>query len=271
LLSGYVFPEAPRVDADGALFFSDIIGGGVHRRAPEGAVTTVISKRRGVGGMAFHADGGLVVSGRDVVHVRDGVSRRVLMVDGALGFNDLTTDPAGRVYVGSMRSGADVMMGRVPGELWRIDEGGAARALYDRVDFPNGVGFSPDGHTLYHSDYSAGHVLAHVISAEGVATGRRVFARMPHGNPDGLAVDEAGGVWVALGAARAVGRFTPDGALDRTIELPASFVASLCFGGDDRRDLYVVGVAAGVDPATAGSAWRTRVDVPGLAASPARV
>jgi len=271
LLSGYVFPEAPRVDAAGTLYFSDIIGGGVHRRTADGSVDTVIPKRRGVGGLVLHAEGGLVVSGRDVVHVRDGVSRPLLMVDGALGFNDLTTDAQGRVYVGSMRSMADVLDGRVPGELWRIDAAGQDRALYRDVDFPNGVGFSPDGRTLYHSNYSGGHVLAHTIAADGRATDRRIFATMPRGRPDGLAVDEDGGVLVALGDARGVARFRSDGTLDRVVPVPGAFVASLCFGGDDRRDLYVVGVADAVDPARAGTVWRTRVDVAGLVAPPARV
>ena len=270
VLSGYVFPEAPRVDGAGALYFSDIIGGGVHRLAADGSVETVIPKRRGVGGLVFHADGGLVVSGRDVVHVRDGVSRPLLTVEGALGFNDLTTDAAGRVYVGSMRSGADLLDGRVPSELWRIDTGGT-RALYDGVLFPNGVGFSSDGRTLYHSDYAAAHVLAHTIADDGRAIERRIFAAPPRGRPDGLAVDEAGGVLVALGDGRGVARFGRDGALERILAVPASFVASLCFGGADRRDLYVVGVAEGADPTRGGRIWRGRVDVPGVIAPLARV
>jgi gluconolactonase len=271
LLSGYVFPEAPRVDAAGTLYFSDIIGGGVHRRATDGSIETVIPKRRGVGGLVFHAEGGLVVSGRDVVHVRDGVSRQLLAVDGALGFNDLTTDAQGRVYVGSMRAMADVLDGRTPSECWRVDAAGQGRELYRDVDFPNGVGFSPDGRTLYHSNYSGGHVLAHTIAADGSATDRRIFATMPRGRPDGLAVDEDGGVLVALGDARGIARFRSDGTLDRVLEVPGTFVASLCFGGGDRRDLYVVGVANAADPARAGTIWRTRMDVAGLVAPPARV
>jgi gluconolactonase len=271
ILSGYVFPEAPRVDAAGRLHFSDIIGGGVYRVGADGSVDTVIPKRRGVGGLVFHADGGLVVSGRDVVHVRDGVSRPLLHVEGALGFNDLTTDATGRVYVGSMRSGADLLEGRVPSELWRIDGAGGACALYDGVQFPNGVGFSPDGRTLYHSDYAAAHVLAHTIGVDGRATERRIFAAPPRGRPDGLAIDEAGGVLTALGDGCGVARFRGDGTLDRVLAVPAAFVASLCFGGADRRDLYVVGVAAGADPARGGTIWRTRVDVPGLIPPLARV
>jgi len=95
------------------------------------------------------------------------------------------------------------------------------------VEFANGVGFSPDGQTLYHSNYSAGVVLAHDLGADGVARNRRVFARVSRGRPDGLAVDEAGGVWVALGSGAAIARFTPGGDFERAIEVPGAFVASL--------------------------------------------
>src|SRR5215471_18990285 len=87
LASGYGLVEGPTVDGDGNLYFSDVLGGGVYRRTPEGEITTVVPKRRGVGGIVLHADGGIVVSGRDIVHVREGENRRLLAVDSVLGWN----------------------------------------------------------------------------------------------------------------------------------------------------------------------------------------
>jgi sugar lactone lactonase YvrE len=262
LASGFGLIEGPRVDAAGYVYFSDVQGGGVHCLAPDGSLSTVVPKRRGVGGLVLHVDGGVVVSGRDVVHVRDGTTRRLLALEGVVGFNDLTTDAAGRVFVGSLRTSAFETGPRVPGELWRIDGEGRSVQVYGDVEFANGIGFSPDGRTIYHSNYSAGVILAHDLDSDGLARNRRVFARVPSGLPDGLAVDEAGGVWVALGTGAAIARFTPSGDFDRAIEVPAAFVASLCFGGPDRRDLYV---------ATAGALLRTRADIPGLIAPLARV
>src|SRR5437879_4117012 len=179
LAFGYGLVEAPRVDGAGNLYFSDAIDGGVFRRAPDGAISVVVPRRRGVGGLALHADGGVVVSGRDVSHVRAGETRVLLTVEGVLGFNDLTTDAAGRVFVGSLRSSALEREDRVPGELWRIDGAGRATEVYRDVAFANGVCFSPDGRTIYHSNYSEGVVLAHDLAADGVASNRRVFARVP--------------------------------------------------------------------------------------------
>jgi gluconolactonase len=270
---GYGLVEAPRADAAGACVFSDVLGGGVHRWDPDGTVTTLLPKRRGVGGHVPHADGGIVVSGRDVVHVKDGASRTLLAApEGVLGFNDLTTDAAGRVYVGSLRSPAfEDGPARVPGELYRVDPGGTATVLYGDVAFANGIAFSPDERVLYHSNYSERHVIAHDVDDDGHMVRRRVFATVPQGNPDGLAVDEVGRVWIACGPAGGIARFAPDGTLDAFVPVPSTFVASLCFGGADRRDLFVTTMSNGEDPTRGGTLFRARVDTPGVVAHPARV
>lgn len=268
---GYGLPEAPRADAAGHLWFSDVMGGGVYRRAPDGAITTVVPKRRGVGGLVLHADGGVVASGKDVVHVRGETTRVVLRVDGVAGFNDLVTDARGRVWVGSLRSSAFEAGPRVPGECWRIDGEAAATAAYDGVAFANGIGFSPDGGTLYHSNYSEGQVLAHDVDADGRATRRRVFATLPRGNPDGLAVDVEGRVWIAMGPGGGIARFAADGTLEEVVAVPASFVTSLTFGGADGRDVYVTTADNATHPERRGTIFRSRVDVPGVPIPPSRV
>jgi gluconolactonase len=75
-------------------------------------------------------------------------------------------------------------------------------------------------------------------------------------------VDAEGGVWVAAGDAGRVVRFGADGSLDRELEVPASFVSSLCFGGDDMRDVYVT--------TGDGKLLRGRSGVPGLRLPAAR-
>ncbi len=91
------------------------------------------------------------------------------------------------------------------------------------------------------------------------------------GGPDGLAVDAEGGIWVALYQAGAVQRYLPNGRPDARIDVPARAVTSLCFGGADLRDLYVVSADNAVDPQRGGSIFRTRSDVAGLPAPFARI
>ncbi len=272
LASGYGLVEGPRVDAEDALYFSDARDGGVFRRDAGGRVETVVPKRRGVGGIALHADGGIVISGRDICHVKDGVSRTVFRLEDVPGFNDLFTDAQGRILVGSQRfnpfaEGSE----RIPGELYRVAGEGVGERLYGEVGLTNGIGFSPDGRLLYHSDSDAGHVIVHDVDADGFVSGRRPLVRCRGGAPDGLAVDEAGCIWVALFGGGRVARYTPDGRLDRSLEVPAASVASLCFGGADLRDLYIATGDNREDRSLRGCVFRTRVDEAGLPAPRARV
>jgi len=185
---GYGLVEGPRVDVDDNLYFSDVHKGGVHCRRADGTIETVVPKRRGVGGIALHADGGLVISGRNICHVLDGETR-VLFAPDAPGLNDLFIDGAGRVICGTMRSDPFSTDGpRTPGECWRVDEEGLAEELYGDVALTNGIGFSPDGSVLYHSDSTRG-VVAHDY-VDGHDSGRRFHIKRDDLMPDGLAVDE---------------------------------------------------------------------------------
>ena len=136
--------------------------------------------------------------------------------------------------------------------------------LYGDIGVTNGIGFSPDGGVLYHSDSEVQHVIAHDVAEDGSVANRRVFAATDRGAPDGLAVDESGCVWVAVYGGGCVLRFTPDGEVDQTVDVPATSVTSLCFGGSDRRDLYVVTADNAQDPELGGTIFRTRTDAPGL-------
>src|SRR5471032_1197494 len=184
---GYGLVEAPVWSEDG-LLFSDVLNGGVWRLGLDDHVGQVVPKRRGVGGMALHADGGLIVGGRNVAWVGPDGETRVLLdpaaIPGAIGFNDLTTDVAGRVYVGSLayRVFADPPK---PGFLHVIDLDGSMRTLSDGVILTNGLGVSPDGKRLYHCDARAG-VRVYDVAADGSVGPWREFANLGSRNtPDG--------------------------------------------------------------------------------------
>lgn len=265
ILSGYGLIEAPRVDDDDALYFCDARLGGIYRRTPDGEVETVVPRRRGVGGIVLHRDGGIVVSGRDLSHVHQGKSRTVFRDPDAPRFNDISTDPLGRIYAGSLRFDPfGEQATPEPGSLYRIDAEGEATVLYDDVALTNGIGFSPDGRVLYHSDSLRSHVIAHDVTEEDYCIDRRVFMDLPVGAPDGLCVDESGCVWIAAYGAGRVLRVTPEGRLDGEIVLSQPCVTSLCFGGGDLRDLYMVTADDGEGDAPRGSIYRTRVAVAGL-------
>ena len=271
IASGYQLVEAPVATPDGGVVFSDVLGGGVYEWSPASdEVTTVLAKRRGIGGMARHDDGGLVMSGRDVIHLAtDGTSRTIYApAEGVAGINDLTVAPDGRIVVGHLRFRPFAGETPVPGEFVAVGGGADPTLVVDDVLWVNGCQFSPDGTIFYGCDVHRGIVLAADRHDDGTYSGRRVVIESPTGVADGMAVDETGAVWVALGPSGSVGRFTPQGTLDHEVSMDAAFVASLCFGGDDRRDLFATSIAQDGDT---GALFHGRVEVPGAPITLARV
>jgi len=270
LASGYGLVEGPTWAPDGSLFWSDVLGGGVHQRTADGAVAIVVPKRRGVGGIALHADGGLVMSGRDLIHVKDGVTRTLLSIEGLPGWNDLCADARGRVWAGSVRFRVfDPGVTPVPGECWRVDATASGTCMYDGVLHANGIALSPDERWIAHSDTRSQVLWAHDVDAEGHVSKRRAFE--VDGAPDGIAFDAAGCVWVAIAGGGRVDCFTPAGRRDRSLAVPARMVTSLCFAGSDLCELIVVTADHAGDPALRGCVLRTRLDVAGAPVPPARI
>lgn len=257
LATGYDLVEAPTLLPDGGIAFSDVLGGGVHRLDPDGTVETLVPKRRGVGGVAVHADGGIVCSGRDLIRVVDGETSEVFSVDAA--WNDLAVDTMGRVWAGTVRFPVfDPSAEVVPGELWCVDADGG-RPVVEGVTHCNGVGFSPDGDRVYVSD-----TRRDVVVSTDLEGGDRRELSVPM--PDGLAVDTDGFLWVACFAEGMVVRIDPDGAVEDQIEVGPP-TTSVCLTPDG--ELLIATAADGAGER--GSLLRMHVDARGVALPHARV
>jgi gluconolactonase len=277
LATGYGLIEGPAWDPAKGLYFSDVLGGGIYLLDRKDQVSLAVPKRRGIGGMALHADGGLVAGGRDIVHVSlADHGMKVLLdrkaADNAIGFNDLTTDAVGRVYVGSIAYAIFKGDEPKPGNLYIIDLDGKVRQISDGILLTNGLGFSPDGRLLYHSDARRELVRVYNVADDGTVSHWRAFAAMgPDSVPDGLKVAADGSVWVADAQGSRVAVFAADGRHRRDIPVPRPMVTSLCFGGDDLRDLYIVTGSRGGPSESCGTVYRLRSDVAGLPLPVARV
>jgi sugar lactone lactonase YvrE len=265
LAHGFGLAEAPTVDRNGSLLFSDVLGGGVHRLDASGAVTTVVPKRRGVGGIAVHANGGIVCTGRDVIHVREGhETRTVLHVDGVAGWNDLCTDAGGRVYAGALRFAVfDPDAEAVPGELWRVGFDAGPNVVFGDVVHANGVACTPDGGIIYMSDTRRRQIIAFDDERQH----RRTIDVSALGHPDGMALDDSGALWVAL-VSGGIARLTPRGDVDLRLEPPSAFTTSVCFDG---HHLYVTTGGHSEHPELGGCVLRTTVDATGASVALARV
>lgn len=278
LTQGYGLIEGPVWMPGQGLYFSDVLNGGVFCLDGSGTVTTVFAHRRGIGGMSPHVEGGMIVSGRNISwkSVPEGQTLTLLDSDeatGLVGFNDITADAAGRIYAGSLGASPVFDDGREPqsGDLYLIDLDGSARMVARDILLTNGLAFSPDGKTLYHSDSTRNHINAYAVSTDGSLGEKVIFATTDTGVPDGLVVSQDGRVWVALAGAGGVAVYTDAGEPQRFIDIPEPMCTSVCFGGDDLKDLYIVSGSNGAQSDRAGAVYVERVDVPGLLVPPARV
>jgi gluconolactonase len=278
LAQGYGLIEGPVWDDARGLLFSDVLFGGVFALSPDGAVSIVFEHRRGIGGMALHVAGGLVVSGRNISYKPADGGATITLLDsdpehGNVGYNDITTDAKGRIYAGSLGSSPVFADGRAPqaGNLYLIDLDGTARIVGRDIQLTNGLGFSPDGRTLYHSDSRRSTVCCYDVASDGSLGEKRTFVKAAKGVPDGLVVSEDGAVWVALaGGGHGVAVYSAQGAQIDFIEIPTPMCTSVCFGGADLKDLYIVSGSEGTGSERGGAVYRHRCNVAGVPVPPAR-
>ena len=276
LATGFGLVEGPTWINDTGLLFSDVIKGGVYLLDHLNNVLPIVEHRRGIGGIAIHQENGLIVGGRNIAYKSFTGDKTTILLsndvtEDALGFNDLTTDSKGRVYVGSVAFKVFSDDEMIPGHLHVIDVDGSVRTISDGVMLTNGLGFSPDGRTLYHADARDAVVRQYEVSPDGNVSDWKPFVQANNGHPDGLAVAEDGSVWIAMAYGSRVDVFESNGALRESLPVPLPMVTSVCFGGPDLKDLYVVTGSRGGPSDVCGTIFRTRVDVPGIPISEAKV
>jgi sugar lactone lactonase YvrE len=240
------------------LLWVDILGRRFHRAGltagggPGHVHTTVLDRH--VGAVAPVAGGGYVVAaGQGFMFVdEDGSVRELAQPEAGhpdVRMNDGVCDPQGRLWAGTMAYDESPRAGT----LYRLELDGGCSTVLTGLTISNGIGWSPDGRTMYLNDSGTGVVEAfdfdHVTGAIG---GRRTLVHIdrPGIAPDGLSVDEHGDIWVAMYGGWAVHRYSPDGSLRATVDIPVAQATSCAFGGPDGSTLFVTTGRERLDEAT---------------------
>jgi sugar lactone lactonase YvrE len=232
------------------LHWVDIDEGRLHTCDPETRQDRAVLVQQPIGAAVLRHTGGLLLALRDGFFRFDPATEAcVPLADPEAHlpdnrFNDGKCDPAGRFWAGTM--------GRAPnlGSLYCLDTDLVVHRRVEGVSISNGLAWSPDERVMYYVDSRTRAVSAFDYDkATGQIEGRRVVIRIPDGMglPDGMSIDEAGMLWIALWDGGAVGRWNPaTGELLDQIPLPVSRPTSCAFGGTDLDQLYITSARAGL-------------------------
>jgi sugar lactone lactonase YvrE len=263
------------------LAWVDILGRAVHRFDPLTGQDEVFPMPAEPGCALPTDDGRLAVALPDGIHLLD-------TSDGSLEpwapiphdparflVNDGYTDAEGRIWIGSVARDAE------PGAaaLYRVEPGGRTTLMVRDITCSNGVGWSLDGRTMLYVDSTTRRIDAFAFEPDtGTLGPRRTFATLPPGPelPDGLTVDEGGGVWVAIWDGGMAIRFRPDGSIERRVRIGTPRATSCALGGPGLRTLFVTSASVGLPEADAasthaGALWSLTVSVPGRVSVPVRL
>lgn len=262
LLTDLCFAEGPRW-RQGKLWFSDMHDQRVCTVTPDGVKETVLTLEDDQpSGLGWLPDGRLLVvsmTKRQLLKF-DGTNLQVHADLAHLAHhpcNDMVVDAAGRAYVGNFGFDLHNKAERKTTDLIRVGVDGSAKVVAEDVLFPNGSVITPDGKTLIVGETFAGVLTAFDIDSDGDLNNRRIWAQLPEGAvPDGICLDDAGGIWSASPSSKECIRQLEGGEVTHRIDTDRGAFA--CMIGDG--SLFVL-TSSSSDPATCRANRDARIEV----------
>lgn len=244
-------------DRRNALWYCDILGWSIHCCALATGKTRSWNLASEVGSFGLADSGKLVVALRNEVGMfdpDDGSFERIAAIEAdnpGTRLNDGKVGPDGAFWVGTMDD-RDLPEKEPIASLYRVDAAGYVERKIEGLKISNGLAFSPDGRTMFHSDSRGPWVDCWDFDPNtGAISGRRRFADLDDtvGRPDGGATDSEGCYWSAGVSAGRLNRFSPDGKLLESMEVPVAAPTMPCFGGEGLDKLFLTSLRVGRDPA----------------------
>ena len=244
---GYAFTEGPAVDRPGNVYFTDQPNNRISKWSfSTGELSTFTEDAGRSNGMYFNREGKLVACADmdNEVWVFDMDGSGEVLIENFKGKrlngpNDLWISPKGGIYITDPlykrnywkrdpemeQDGEHVYYISADGlQFFRVDE--------DLVK-PNGIVGTPDGKQLYVADIGANKTYVYDIEEDGYLTNRRLFVEM---GSDGMTIDNKGNVYLT---GKGVTVFDKKGTKIAHIPVDAPWTANVCFGGGDRKTLFV--------------------------------
>jgi gluconolactonase len=245
LAGDFKFTEGPAVDSAGNVFFTDQPNDRILEWSIEGRLSTFMQPGGRANGLYFDSKGNLLACADENNQLWSiEPSRKVTVLvkgyQGKLlnGPNDLWVASDDGIYFtdplykrpywkrGTMEQDGQHVYYLSPDHIRLI-------RVADDLKQPNGIIGTPDGRTLYVADIGAGRTYAYDIRKDGTLTGKRLFCEL---GSDGMTIDEDGNVYLT---GKGVTVFDRTGKEIAHIDVIEPWTANVCFGGKDRRTLFI--------------------------------
>jgi len=261
------FPEGPAWDGKGNIFVSSCYGGYITKISEEGFSTFIDSTQKPfrlkqTNGLTFYKDGNLFACdyGIGAILKINSAGETEIYSSGYNGNkfnrpNDLAFDSKGNLFFTDPKSyGKD----KPDGVIYRIDSSSKeVKPIAEGLCFPNGIAFSIDGKNLFVCESAQNRILKFYLSDDGSLKNQIVFAELPGGDPDGIAFDSEGNLYVAHFGSGNIFVLNPEGSIKYTIKVPGNKPSNLEFAGEDLRTLYVT-------EDETNSVYKVEVEIPGF-------
>jgi gluconolactonase len=241
----FSFTEGAAVDRKGNIFFTDQPNNRIWEYDLKGELSVFLDSAGRSNGMYFDKRGRLVTCADEkgqLWAIGPGKKITVLMRDFGgkqmNGPNDLWIDKRGGIFFTDPYYQRDYWTRKRPDlekqNVYYLAAGKTqAVVVADDLKQPNGIVGSPDGRYLYVADIGAGKTYKYVIGDNGMLSEKTLFVSQ---GSDGMTLDERGDVYLT---GHGVTVYDPEGNMIARIPIPEEWTANLCFGGRDRKLLFI--------------------------------
>ena len=240
-----IYLEGLAVDhARHVIWYSDVIGGGIHGVKPDGTkVCSFNEGRMWTGGVMMNADGAVLSTGEGGImwnHPDTGKSGWLLEeLEGKPinGINEMMPDGRGGIFFGTNDIEMVIQGGQTrPTEIWRLTADRELVKLADEIGFSNGIMFDSARSRFYCNDTLKG-TWAFDVTADLRFENRSLLLEKE--DADGMSLDAEGNIWITGFRSNFFTRLSPDGTRLADYPTPAGSITQLRFGGTDGRTRFL--------------------------------
>ena len=246
----FTFTEGPAVDRKGNIYFTDQPNDKIWEYNTRGRLVLFMDKTSRANGLYFDNDGRLIACADEKNQlVSIGSDKKITVLLGNFrghafnGPNDLWVDEKGGMYFTDPYYQRDYWVRKKPDmdrqNVYYLPKGKTQAVIADSLlEQPNGIVGTPDGKYLYVADIKGGKTYKYSIQPGGSLANKTLFVTM---GSDGMTLDSQGNLYLT---GNGVTIFNAKGNKIEHIPVPAGWVGNICFGGSDKKTLFITASAS---------------------------